>query len=104
MAFTSRSNASFPSPEISEVSKEDIEKVWRNLMQHLCHRHRENKRDGRSTDYRVDDLRRDQQLPLEDKSISYQSLSFFPLCISSSDYAFFEREKMGLCIFTHGIC
>jgi hypothetical protein len=26
---------------------------WRNLMQHLCHRHRENKRDGRSTDYRV---------------------------------------------------
>jgi hypothetical protein len=22
------------------------------------------------------------------------------LCIPSSDYAFFEREKMGLCIFT----
>jgi hypothetical protein len=48
-----------PPPGISDVSKEDIEKVWRNLMQHLCRRHRENRRNGRPTDYRVEDLRRD---------------------------------------------
>jgi hypothetical protein len=48
-----------PPSEISGVSEGDIEKVWHTLMLHLCRRHRENKRNGRPTDYRIENLRND---------------------------------------------
>lgn len=33
-----------------------LEKIWANLMSHLCPRHRTQARIGRPTDYRVEDL------------------------------------------------
>jgi hypothetical protein len=34
-----------------------IEKIWSNLMSHLCPRHRIQARNGHPTDYRIEDLR-----------------------------------------------
>jgi hypothetical protein len=42
-----------------EVSPGDIERVWRTLMSHLCSRHRINARNGRPTDWDIEDLRAD---------------------------------------------
>jgi hypothetical protein len=47
------------SPPAEYVDEGDIEKVWRTLMGHLCPRHRTNKRNGRETDYEIEELRTD---------------------------------------------
>lgn len=52
-------NEQRPAPPELRVSQGDIEKVWQNLMLLLCRRYRINKRGGRQTDYRIEDLRND---------------------------------------------
>jgi hypothetical protein len=52
-------NEERPPPAELLVSEEDIKKIWQNLMLYLCQRHRINKRNGRQTDYRIEDLRKD---------------------------------------------
>jgi hypothetical protein len=42
------------------TSEKDIQTVWSSLMLRLCSRHRINVRNGRPTDYRIEDLRTDQ--------------------------------------------
>jgi hypothetical protein len=39
--------------------EEDIEKVWPGLILHLCSRHRIDARNGRPTDYKIEDLRKE---------------------------------------------
>lgn len=52
-------NEQRPLPMELSVDVEDIEKVWRTLMSHLCPRHRINKRNGHETDYIIEDLRKE---------------------------------------------
>jgi hypothetical protein len=42
-----------------EVLEGDIEKVWINLMLYLCPMHRSNARNGRPTDFKIEELRED---------------------------------------------
>jgi hypothetical protein len=44
----------------SDTSEQDLQTVWSSLMLRLCSRHRINARNGRPTDYRIEDLRIDQ--------------------------------------------
>lgn len=40
-----------------EPSADDVEKVWRTLMTHMCPRHRNNTRNGKPTDWDIENLR-----------------------------------------------
>jgi hypothetical protein len=39
------------------VDEGTLERIWSNLMNYLCPRHRTNYRNGDPTDYRIEDLR-----------------------------------------------
>ena len=46
-------------PPAEYVSEREMQIVWRNLMSYLCSRHRTTRRNGRPTDYNIEELRRD---------------------------------------------
>ena len=41
------------------IDEGTLEKIWSNLMNHLCPRHRTNARNERPTDYKIEQLRND---------------------------------------------
>jgi hypothetical protein len=41
------------------IDEGDLQKIWVNLMMHLCRRHRDKARKREPTDYRIEDLRKE---------------------------------------------